>query len=227
MSAETGWRGTIIAYTLPDGSLLSIATTLGTSQAITALTNASPPVATATGHTFSNGDFVTIKSGWQRLNDRVFRVANVIASTSFTLEGQDTTDTTVYPTGGGVGSAIKASVFVQIPQVLTFDTQGGDQQFLTFSFLEDNFERQIPTVFSAQTITFNIADDPTTPGYIAALAASRARAIRPVVLALPNGSKILFNGYISVNETPVVTKGQLLQSRASLTLVGLPVRYST
>ncbi len=45
-------------------------------------------------------------------------------------------------------------------------------------------------------------------------------------VALPNGSVILYNGYVSFNETPTLTKGQVMQVRATISLQGRPVRYT-
>jgi hypothetical protein len=95
------------------------------------------------------------------------------------------------------------------------------------SFLEQNFETQIPTVTSAMSISIGIADDPSLSGYIALKAAADQRAIRALRLQLPDGSFILYNGYVSFNETPTVTKGQVMQVKATLSLLARPVRYAS
>ncbi len=218
------WKGTIIAARLPDGSTVSIATTYGAAKTITSISNANPAVATAAAHGFANGDLVVISSGWQRLNERVIRVASSAAGT-FNLEGQDTTSTQYYPTGSSAGSATPISTWTQISQILEFTTSGGDQQFANFSFLEEDFERQLPTITSAQSITIGIADDPSLPGYIALKAASMTRANRAIRLTLPDGSTIFYNGIVSLNETPTLSKGQVMQVNATFSLQSRPTRY--
>lgn len=42
-------------FPLPNGSVLEIASTLGTAVAFTAITNAKPPIASATGHSLEMG----------------------------------------------------------------------------------------------------------------------------------------------------------------------------
>ena len=82
----------------------------------------------------------------------------------------------------------------------------------------------MPGTFSAQSLSIGIADDPTLPGYIALKAASDARAIRAMRLSLRDGTNVLYNGYVSLNETPSTTKGQVMQVKASLALCSKPVR---
>ena len=214
-----------MAAKLPDGAIVSIATTYGTAKVVSAITNANPGVVTAATHGFANGDLVTMTSGWSNLNNRVVRVAGSAAS-AFNLDGQDTTSTSLYPAGSGVGTVTPITAFQQITQIMGFATTGGDQQFATFSFLEQNFETQIPTIFSAQSITIDIADDPSLAGYLALKSASDARAIRALKITMPDGSFILYQGYVSFNETPTVSKGQVMQVKATFSLQSRPTRYA-
>ncbi len=209
---------------LPDGATVALATAYGSSKTVSAATNANPGVLTATAHGMANGAFYELKSGWQKVNDRIFKAANVAAN-AVDLTGIDTTDTSRFPAGSGTGSLREITAFTQIAQILEFTTNGGDQQFSNFSFLEEDYERQLPTVTSAQSIQIGIADDPTLAGYIALKAAGEARAIRALKVTLPNGSVLLYNGYVSFNETPTLTKGSVMQVNATISLQGRPTRY--
>lgn len=214
-----------MAARLPDGAIVSLATTMGTAKTVSAITNASTGVATSTSHGFTDGDLVIMSSGWSNLDNRIVRVDNS-ATNAFDIEGVDTSSTTLFPTGSGTGTATEITAFTQITQIMGFTTSGGDQQFATYSFLEQNFETQIPTISSAQTITIDIADDPSLAGYIALKAASDARATRGLKIAMPDGSFILYYGYVTLNETPSVTKGAVMQVKATFSLLGRPVRYA-
>lgn len=216
---------TIIAARLPDGAIVSIATTYGTAKTVSAITNATPGVATSTSHGFTDGDILVMESGWSNLNNRVVRVDNS-ATNAFDVEGIDTSSVTLFPAGSGTGTATEVTAFTQITQIMGFATSGGDQQFATYSFLEQNFETQIPTIFSAQSITIDIADDPSLAGYIALKTASDARAVRALKIAMPDGSTIYYNGYVSFNETPTVSKGAVMQVKATFSLLGRPTRYA-
>lgn len=214
-----------MAARLPDGSIVSLATTMDTAKTVSAITNATPGVATSTSHGFTDGDIVIMSSGWSNLNNRVVRVDNS-ATNAFDVEGIDTSSTTLFPAGSGTGTATEITAFTQITQIMGFTTSGGDQQFTNYSFLEQNFETQLPTITSAQTITIDIADDPSLAGYIALKAAANARATRSLKIAMPDGSTIYYYGYVSFNETPTVSKGAVMQVKATFSLLGRPVRYA-
>jgi len=215
-----------MAARLPDGATVLLATTYGASKVVSAITNANPGVATSTAHGLANGALVSIVSGWSNLSNRVVRVAGT-ATNAFNLDGVDTTLATLFPTGSGAGTATEITAFTQISQIMGFTTSGGEQQFTNFSFLEQNFETQIPTITSAMSIAIDIADDPTLPGYIALKSAADSRAVRALKLQLPDGSFIVYQGYVSFNETPTVGKGQVMQVKATLSLQGRPVRYAS
>jgi len=213
-----------MAARLPDGATVSIATAYGSAKTISAITNANPGVASSTAHGFTDGDLLEVLSGWQRLNERIIRVDGATTD-AFQLEGQDTTSTQRFPTGSSAGTAREITTWTQISQILGFETTGGDQQFANFSYMEEDFERQLPTITSAQSVNITIADDPTLAGYIALKAASDARALRALKLTLPDGSLILYNGVVALNETPTLTKGQVMAVRATFSLQSRPVRY--
>lgn len=187
--------------------------------------NATESVLTVT-NTFSNGDFVEFTSGWSNANNRVFRI-KAVSGTGLTLEGFDTTNTTVFPSGSGVGSVRKINTWTQITQIIGASSSGGDPQYQTYSFLEQNFDSQIPTTTSAQSIALEIADDPTLAGYSAIRTAALARSNYALRATLPAGGFICYNGIFAFDETPSMTKGNLMSVKAGIALQGRPVRYAT
>lgn len=213
-----------MAARLPDGSTVFIASAYAAEKAVTAITNAKSPVVTATAHGFANGDFVEVTSGWGALNGRIMKISGVNTD-SFKLEGIDTSDTDKYPTGAGVGSVRKVNAWTQITQIMDFSTSGGEQQYVNYAFLEEDFERQLPSITSAQSLTIGIADDPSLPGYKALKEANEVRTNTGLRLNLRDGSVIVYNGVVSLNETPSTTKGQVMQVQATFALQGRPTRY--
>jgi hypothetical protein len=211
---------------LPDGATLSIAVTYGSPKTVSAITNANPGVASSTAHGMSNGALMEVLSGWNKINDRIIRVS-AQATDTFALEGIDTTDTTMFPVGTGAGTVREITAFTQIAQILGFSTTGGDPTEVKFSFLDEDFERTLPSVYSAQTVKIDIADDPSLAGYIALKAASDARALRALKLSLRGGSSVIYNGIVALNETPTVTKGAVMAVTATFSLQGRPVRYAS
>jgi hypothetical protein len=213
-----------MSVSLPNGALISIASGYGAVLTVSAISNASPAVATSAGHGLANGDFVEITSGWSRLTNKVVRIAGVTTNT-FNLENIDTTLTSIYPALGGTGSAREVTGYTQLSQILNSSSNGGEQQFLEYQFLESDAQKRIPTFKSAAGLTFSVADDATQPGYVLASVANDDRLPRAVKATLPSGGVISYNAYISVNKTPSLTVNELMAVEATMSLLAEPVRY--
>lgn len=214
-----------MAVRLPNGVTLALATAYGSPITVSALTNASPAAATATAHGLSDGDIVVVTSGWSKLNDRAIRVDGPTTN-AFNMEGIDTSSTASFPAGTGTGSVKEVTAFTQITQILDLTTSGGEMQFTTYSFLENDFETQLPTQASPQTMTITVADDPSLAGYQALKTAGETREVRALKLTMPDNSVLLYNGYVSFNETPSMTKNQVMGVTATFSLLSRPVRYA-
>ena len=214
-----------MAVSLPNGSLVAIASGYGSPATITAITNADPGVVSSTAHGFIDGDLVEVTSGWSRLTDKVVRVSGSLTNT-FNLEGIDTTTTSIYPSGGGIGSAREITGFTQLAQITGSTSTGGEQQFLDYQFLEADAQKRIPTFKSPAGITFTVADDPSLPGYILAKAANDDRVPRAVRVTLSNGATLLYNAFISLSTIPSLTVNELMTVEVTLSLLAEPVRYS-
>lgn len=215
-----------MALKLPDGATIAIATAYGSVKTVTAVTNANPAVASSTAHGLSNGALIEVTSGWNELNGTVQRVAGQTAGT-FNYDGLDSTSLTLYPAGSGGGSVREITTFQQIQQIIGLSTSGGEQQYTAVNLLENNYEINLPTFTSAQSLELEIAYDQTLPGYIALKAASRTRSARAIRLTLADGSFFLYNGIISLNETPNMSKGNVMTVTATISLQGKPVSYAS
>jgi hypothetical protein len=213
-----------MSVSLPNGALISIASGYGSALTVSALTNANPAVATSTAHGLANGDFVEVTSGWSRLTNKVCRVSGITANT-FNLEAIDSTLTTIYPAGTGIGTVRKVTGYTQLSQILSSSSSGGEQQFLEYQFLEADAQKRIPTFKSASGLTFSVADDTTQPGYQLAVVANDDRLPRAVKITLPSASIISYNAYISINKTPSLTVNELMAIEATMSLLAEPVRY--
>lgn len=218
-----------MSYTIPNGSLVHIASGTGSALPITDATNAAPCVVTSTAHGLANGDFVIIQSGWGRLTDKVFRVANVAANT-FELEGSDTSDTDLFPAGGGEGSgntATEVTGWTQLTQVLNNSSSGGEQQYATFQPLEGDRELRIPTHKSASGWDVEVGDDPTLPGFVLASAANDDGVARAVRITNKNSSKTMFFSYIGVDKIPKMDVNAVQTCRVNFSHLNEPVRYAS
>jgi hypothetical protein len=210
---------------MPNGATFEIASVYGTAIPFTALTNANPAVATAAAHGLAEGDIIAVNSGWTRLDGRAVRVAD-IASGTFALGGINTANVQQYPAGSGIGSVREITSFVEISQITELASSGGDQQFLTYGFLADDDDRQMPTTKNPITLNITVADDPSKPYVDVCEAADDDKQVRVLRLNLPGGSSIIYNGYVSITSTPTMSRNNLMTRVISIALTGRPTRYS-
>lgn len=214
-----------MAVQVPNGSIVAIESGSAAAVTISAITNASPAVVTtSSAHGLSTGDFVEIVSGWSRLTNKIVRVT-MLTTTTFSIDGYDTTSTTIYPAAGGVGTVAKVSGWTQLSQILTSASNGGEQQFLEYQLLESDSQKRIPTFKNAAGLTFSVADDNSLPGYILASTANDDRLPRGVRITLPSGSILLYNCYISLNKTPSLSVNELMACEVTMSMLNEPVRY--
>lgn len=213
-----------MAVSLPNGSLVHMGT-LAVAVAITVATNATQAVFTAAGHGLSVGEYFVYEGGWTRASGKVYQAA-VVSGNDVTAKLLNTTNTTTFSAGTGLGTLKRITAWTQISQVLGgVTTDGGEQQYTTFKFLEEDFERSLPTVKSARGLNFNIADDDTLPGWQALAAANDDRVDRPLRVTLPSGARLLYFGPVSFNKTPTLNDNEVMANEASMRLTE-PVRYA-
>jgi hypothetical protein len=210
---------------MPNGATFEIASAYGAAIPFTALTNANPAVATAVAHGLAEGDIIALSSGWTRLDGRAVQVGE-IGSGTFALDGVNTTNIQQYPDGSGVGAAREVTTFTEISKITELGSSGGDQQFLTFGFLADDDDRQMPTTKNPITLTITVADDPSQPYVDVCEEADDDKQARVLRLNLPGGSRIIYNGYVSITSTPTMSRNNLMTRVISIALTGRPTRYS-
>jgi hypothetical protein len=198
----------------------------GTTKQLTAFSNANPGVATLeASHGVIVGDVFEVTSGWSRANGNVYR-ASAIATNDVTVEGLNTSNTSLFAAGSGVGSVREVTGWQQITQVLDLNTSGGEQQFATYSPLEDDAEHQIPTVKSPILIKMKIGDDASLPHYAVLSAADADRQPRVLRILLPSGSPIYFSAYVTLQKTPTLTKNEVMGLEVTLSLINQVTRYT-
>ncbi|MFJ9451508.1 phage tail protein [Herbaspirillum sp. NPDC101397] len=214
-----------MSYALPDGSKVSIASLYDAIVAMSAVSNAEEAIATVPAvNDFAAADIVVVTSGWLDLDQRVARLKAVNAG-AITLEEIDTTDLKDFPAGAGAGTMQRVSEWTPIPQVVSFEVSGGDQNYANIEFLDDKKQRQLPTSKSPTTLAISIADDPTKPHNKVLAKADKARLPRIIRLELPNGSNLYYNGIVSFNSSPSLAKGSVMATKASQALSAEFTRY--
>lgn len=208
---------------LPNNIAFAVASAFASAISITAVSNAAEAVCTAT-NTFAAGDYIEYTGGWSKANGRVFRVKAATA-TSFTVEGLDTTDTSLFPAGQGTGSVRKVTTWVPIVKVTNAEIAGGDGKTTEVPLLDTDMPVMLPDGFTATTATLTIADEPALPQHAALKAISDGIKLTCLRGILPGGGVLLYAGYCSYNESPSLAKGSVMAVRVVFTLQNKVVRY--
>lgn len=223
-----------MSITKTTGLVLAAVSTCATAVNMTAITNASEAVATLqAGHGVLVGDLLEMTSGWGRLNGRLVR-AKTVATNDVTLEGVNTTSTVNYPAGAGTGAgtgtvrrANASTGLINMSQIKLISTSGGELAFEDVTAVDDVVARQITTIRSPVQLQITIFDDPTLAWYATLLAADEAGTPLGFRMGFPNGSKLLFNAYVSVARVPTIEANMSLKTNISLAFSGDPIRYPT
>jgi hypothetical protein len=214
-----------MAQQFPNGTVFSVSTALATAIAISALTNADPAVATVTSPP-SDGTIGVVTSGWPLLNQRVVRSANA-DSTTFELEGIDTSSTTDYPAGSGTGQFQAVSTWVTLSQVTNIAKSGGDQQFYQWQYAEDKSgtQQQRPTFKNAKSLTLTLDYDPALAWYDALDKADASKSAVVLRAVLPNGDALYYYVYPSFDADPSMDLNQNMHNTATFSLISRLTRY--
>lgn len=214
-----------MSATFPNGTIFALATTLAAAKSVTAITNANPGVATSTAHGYANGDILLLNMP-SKLDQRAVRVA-ATAANAFNLEGIDTTSTSQYPSGFGVGTAQLASNFVSFSQITDSQSAGGEQQFFQWRYLEDGRQRQRPTFKNARSMTLVADYDPDLPWHAALLAADQLSTVHILRASLPTGAKIYWSVYVGYDGEPTFNIDQNQQVTIAMALASpQSIRYA-
>lgn len=212
---------------VPTGSLYYVASTIAATKATTVVTNASEAVVTSTAHGYSNGDYVLVVSGWGRLNKRAFRIKSITTDT-FVLEGADTSNTTFFPAGQGVGTVAKVSAWTQLTTVMNPNTSGGDPKKVTYKFIESDVEYSINDGFTATDYTIELdADAIGGAGYTALKTLTDVQTDTIMRMVTRSGSILLVPCTVALNESVRMTDGQINRVVAQFSGNNRAVRYAS
>lgn len=204
---------------------IAVQSALSASQTISAVTKASPAVATYVGADPSNGDYILITAtGMSQIDGRIFRVANVNAGgNTLEFEGCDSSAFDTFSTGSfeivTFGTTLTVATNVSV--------SGGDFQFIDTTTIHSTVQTQIPGNASPTTFSLDCQWQPDDAGLIALKAASDAKAKRAMRLTFANGYKYLVNGYVGCTLSPTGSAQQVVTTPVVFTADGKPTAYST
>jgi hypothetical protein len=126
-----------------------VATAYAAADTVTAITNASPGVATSTAHGQANATigYLTNVEGMDELDGQAYRVANQTSNT-FELEG---INTTAYGTFTA-GDAVAVSSWATLAQSTSYTIGGGDATQQNITTLLDKITKNQQGMLAAQTV---------------------------------------------------------------------------
>lgn len=213
-----------MAYYFAEGSKVQFTQTFASAKTITAATNTNPCVMTSSAHGYATNDEILLTTSWEDATDSIYKIT-VIDANSFSVAGLDTTNTSYYAPGSGVGTAQKASAWTDIPQVLSISSSGGDARFTDISPLSKRNSIKVPTGFNATSVTLSLGHDAAQAGYITMLGISRNLSKVGIKQVISGGAVTYGYGYMSVSENPKLNVNQANTVDAALTILGRTVSY--
>lgn len=214
-----------MSYKFPDGAHFYFSSTFAAAKTISAFTNANPGVATSTSHGYADDDELLLTSGWEDATDSVYR-ADQLTTDTLSLKGLDTSNTTFYTVGGGVGSTLqKISSWQEIPQVLTINTSGGGARKSTISPLSRRRPIEVAIGTEPVSIELGIGHDATNAIFQAMLAIAKALTKVAFKMVLADGSAVYGYGNMMTTSFPQLQAGQANQAKVTLSLLGQDVAY--
>lgn len=212
---------------VPTGSTFFVASTIASAKTVSSVTNATEAVATSTAHGYSNGDIVIMFSGWGRVNKRAFRIKSVTTDT-FVLEGCDTSSTTFFPAGSGIGTVQKISTWTQVTTVMNPKTNGGDPKKVTYKFIESDVEYSINDGFQATDYEIELdADSIGSAGYTALKSLTDLQTDTVLRIITKSGSFNLIPCTVALNESVQMQEGQINRVKAVFNGNNRAVRYAS
>jgi len=213
-----------MAYFFPEGTKVYYSSTFASAKNITILTNAATAVATAVAHGYTDQDPVLLASGWEDANDTVFEVDQLTADT-FGVLGLDSSNTTWFTPGGGVGSASKISGWVEIPQILTISPNGGGIKYGNIDPLGTRQAKKQPIGFEAVGLDLKIGYDATNATIKAMQGLTRVASKVAIKLVIPGGGRVYGYGNINCSEMPEISKGNVIQLSVGVGFDGRSIGY--
>ena len=201
-----------MGFALPNGSSVYVQKSKDTELAFEIISNAKDAVVTLkTDHGLVAGDEVIITSGWSKINNAVAKVIKV--------NNMDVTLGKSFPEGEGKGTLTKITAWERLPQVKEVATEGGEQQFTQIQFLDDDAERQLPTIKSAKSKSFTIAHDSSLPIYALLEELDRTNDVVAMKMYVPKAKETRYDAVrISFDPTPTSTINEIKTVKISMTV---------
>jgi len=203
---------------------VEVQSTLETALTVSAVTLASPGVATSTAHGLANGDIVvfSVSGGMVELDGQAVRVANV-ATDTFELESLDTGDYSVWTSG----TCQEVSAFETMANAQTVSMPNPDPAKLDSTTLLDKAKQFVFGLPEAPDGSFEGIYDPFNAAEIEIKTATKANETRVFRITWAGGQKEVFNANVSGGTGFDLPQNDIAKSTISFTPVKDKISYAT
>lgn len=170
---------------------VEIAATFSTAKTVTAVTKASPGVATSTSHGLAEGTigYWAISAGMTELDGMAGSVDST-ATNTFNVEGVDTTGFTTF----SAGTFTPAATWLTLSPATSYSIAGGDADEINKTTLLDNAHQIDYGMLGAETVSFDQLSDTQHAAALQIEAAARANTDVTFRITLSNGERRVFRG---------------------------------
>lgn len=179
------------------GITVEVESSTSTTKTITAITKASPGVATSTAHGWGDATvaYITGIEGMVQLEGQAIRV-NAPATDTFELEG---INTSAYPTFTDSCVATKINTWATLTEARSYSIGGGSFDKLDATRLIDTIKQEEAGYLAAQTVTLNVVAQDTPSAAMAIIkAAAMAGSYLTFRITLPSGAVRVWRGQPSL-----------------------------
>lgn len=216
-----------MSATFSTGSQFFVASTYGTAVAVSVASNAANCVVTvADASTFDVGNIVEFTSGWERANNRIFRIS-AKAGSDLTLEGLNTSNTSRFSVGGGVGSIREITAWTEITDVRGTNPQPPSNEFEDISTMANAIIVEVPVAQRLGGLTLDVLDN-AAAAYVAVVeAAAEAIALTGFRIQQASGAKIYANAYLTYGKVPTFPTRGALTNSIEVKYASIPTRYAS
>jgi Phage tail tube protein, TTP len=178
------------------GVKVEIAATYGSSKTVTAVTLASPGVATSTAHAMANdtvGYFMSV-TGMVQLEDQACRVKNQ-ATNTFELQGLNTTGYSAFT----AGSFVPVATWATLGEATSYSIGGGASEKLDVTTLLDIVRKEEAGLLPVSNVSINVvAQDTPSSAQLLLESAIQTQGKVVVRIVLGNGAVRVFRAEPSI-----------------------------
>lgn len=202
---------------------VAVQTALAAAKTITAISKASPAVASSVAHGFTNGQEIKLEvAGMLECNNMVVRAAGVTADT-FQLEGIDSTLFNTFTSGTAQLITFGASAST----IQDVNSSGGEAKAIDVTTIHDDTDKEIPGSKSALSYSFGNLWDPADAALIELKKADNVKGTRSIRMSFSSGAKVYFDCYPSASMAPGGSKGAAVSTQTSFKLTGPVTSYAS